>query len=641
MSAPGDISFSDLNLTSSDGNSGVVKVSSSAGKIYTDGGIFAFSGGSGNGGSITLSAINDITISGYVGSGAFAGKGGNINVTSSSGNIEAGENTFAANSTSGSGGNIRLKANAITSGSIDSGANGDGNGGIIKLETLNDIKTGTIVSNSNGAGESGNITLISTNGGIDTTGNSLATAAKVIFAGANLGKAGNITFKAKSDITSSSLFTPSNAGAGSNIDITSTDGGINIQGNATSTSGTNTAGSIKLTALKDIVVEAVNSRVEGNGLNGGQISLKSTSGSITAKWLRSDSTQGTGGNIKIDAAKLVKVTDSENIGGFDYSIYASGNAGNNSATIKHGGRPFIVGDAAINGTKGAISTATSWIFPISHPFSFLGSYTTGNVRIINVGGVLDTNPYPGDPTYLTDPALPGNSDPDDNGASKNKQLRTYTEQELNEVEQRYRNAVRQIRQDGHLDAADNLERFLNGVGGTKTYTRDYLRTFGVVSSTEDRLRDYFTGRTFYSQLSKNVRNLQDGQAHSIQFTDTWEAKVAANPLLDLELYFAVGATLLTATGDFTLIIPSSGQGSRVIISGVIRYRWHDTYDWNEGDSVWTPYGVFKDDDALALDRQRGAEPFEVIANWTQTMSAQLITPTGLVPFWSTEFNDVN
>jgi hypothetical protein len=593
------------------------------------------------GGNISLSAVNDITISGYVGSGAFAGNGGNINITSSSGNIDAGENTFASNSTSGSGGNIRLKAKAITAGLVDSGANGDGSGGIIKLETLDDIKTGTIVSNSNGAGNSGNITLTSINGGIDTTGNSLGTSAKVIFAGANSGKAGSITFKAKNDITSSSLFSPSNTGAGNNIEIASTDGGVNIQGDVTSTSGTNTAGSIKLNAANDIAVVSVNSRVERDGLNGGQIRLVSTSGNITAKWLRSDSTQGTGGNINISAAKFVKVTGSENIDGFDYSIYASGNAGNNSATIKHGGGPFIVGDAAINGTKGAISTATSWIFPISHPFTFPGSYTTGNVRLINTGGILDTNPYPGDPTYLTDPALPGNSDPDDNGALKNKQLRTYTEQELNEVEQRYRNLVGRARQDGHLDPADNLERFLNGVGGTKTYTRDYLKSFGPVRGAEDRLRDYFTGRTFYSQLSKNVRALQDGQAHSIQFTDTWEASVQTNSLFDQELHFASGASLLTATGDFTLIIPSVGQDSRVIISGVIRYNWHDTYDWNEGSSVWTPYGTFSDDDARALQFQRGARPFVMESNWTQTMSSQLITPAGLVPYWSSEFHDVN
>jgi hypothetical protein len=308
--------------------------------------------------------------------------------------------------------------------------------------------------------------------------------------------------------------------------------------------------------------------------------------------------------------------------------------------------PFIVGDAAINGTKGAISTATSWIFPISHPFAFSGNYTTGNVRIITPGGVLDTNPYPGDPTYLTDPALPGNSDPDDNGASKNKQLRTYTEVELNEVEQRYRNLVRLARRDDHLDAADNLERFLNGVGGTKTYTRDYLRTFRAVSglgpfSAEDKLKDYFVGRTFYSQLSKNVRELQDGQAHSIQFTDTWEAGIQTTPVLDRELFYASGASILTGTGDFALIIPAVGQDSRVIISGVIRYRWNDTYDWNEGGSVWTPYETFNDDDARALQFQRGARPFVMESNWTQTMSSQLITPAGLVPYWSSEFHDVN
>jgi hypothetical protein len=114
----------------------------------------------------------------------------------------------------------------------------------------------------------------------------------------------------------------------------------------------------------------------------------------TAKWLRSDSALGTGGNIAIAAEKLVKVTGTQNVDGVDFSIFAGTN-GNPKINIVHSitrdpdVEEFTVGDATINGTAGSIMGGLDVITDtllLDIPF------TVGNI-LINTSIPVGNNPY--------------------------------------------------------------------------------------------------------------------------------------------------------------------------------------------------------------------------------------------------------
>ncbi len=241
LSANQDITSSDIVTYSTNGSSGNVNIKASIGAklgsiiTYSNGDIgrggavtinseYIFmssilsSSNGGLGGKVTLKANQDIILGSYISSSSVSGDAGTIQVVSASGSISG--QGLSANSKQGNGANISLTANRlITTGLIDAGANGNGNGGNIRLSTFGDILTSTIVTNSNGNGKSGNISLVSSNGNIKTTNDSLATDARYIFAGANGGNAGSVTLKAFGDIESGSIITSSQYGEGGNINI--------------------------------------------------------------------------------------------------------------------------------------------------------------------------------------------------------------------------------------------------------------------------------------------------------------------------------------------------------------------------------------------------------------------------------------
>ena len=60
-----------------------------------------------------------------------------------------------------------------------------------------------------------------------------------------------------------------------------------------------------------------------------------------------------------------------------------------------------------------------------------------------------------------------------------------------------RRRVGEWRRLGYENAADNLERFLKGVGGTKTITREEARRFPVIREAEAKARHRFEGTSFF------------------------------------------------------------------------------------------------------------------------------------------------
>ena len=102
------------------------------------------------------------------------------------------------------------------------------------------------------------------------------------------------------------------------------------------------------------------------------------------------------------------------------------------------------------------------------------------------------------------------------------------------------------------------------------------------------------------------------------FDDYWDCMRTASVFG--ELYYASGTFTLTSRGSFIL----NRNNNTINITGTVRHRWHDDYDWHAGLSAYIPgFGNITDDDALLLQRHRGARPFLMQSGWSQSLSGQI------------------
>jgi filamentous hemagglutinin family protein len=380
----GNITTGGINASSADGNGGNVTLFSRDGSIRidptrgdlllridnepltADGAVFAYSGNSGRGGTITLSARGNITTGPLV-SGSLLGDGGNINLTSTAGAIDTSE------------GAIRFRGQTIPDTGILLSASGDlGTGGDITVTASGNIITGSIVSGSL-KGDGGDINLTSTTGAINTL--QAVTSVQALEA-----------ILAIADVSLNSLLpqTPT----------TLFPLGRNIAGSLVSSSGEGgTGGTITVSAKNGLFLGGVVSgSMEGDG---GNIRLTSLDRDIEAFLINTQSLgAGRGGNVDVNANGLFRVSGSvatalqqlpgDTINPSDIppkldrqaSISTSGSAGGGSIVIRHGGGlrgiPFTVGNATINGTVGRI-TSGNFTLPTR---AYEGNYTLGNIRII-------------------------------------------------------------------------------------------------------------------------------------------------------------------------------------------------------------------------------------------------------------------
>jgi hypothetical protein len=197
----------------------------------------------------------------------------------------------------------------------------------------------------------------------------------------------------------------------------------------------------------------------------------------------------------------------------------------------------------------------------------------------------------------------------DAGAPAPPQEDAALKKRLDDITAKYRAMIAAATKDGYLVAADNLQRFLNGTGGKKTIDEGWLRGFGAVTSAErtnqerfeDGLED-FAGDT-----------LRNGTTTG--FFDHWDRKLTASVLT--ELYYASGTSTISSRGHFTL----SRNSDVTTIEGTVTHRWWDPYDWHAGLSALVPgFGTISDEDALLLQKHRGAKPFTMESVWTQTVT---------------------
>ena len=308
------------------------------------------------GGAITLSAANDINITGdlYSYSSSFYGKvgqGGAITLTASNGSITTGNlHSYSGcySCIGGQGGTISLTAasGSITTGDLYSSSvsiSGKASqGGAITLTAGNgDITTGYLQSSStSGLGnnsQGGAITLTAGNGNITTGYLRSSSSSNSGIAG----QGGAITLTAgNGNITTGYLSSssPSSETAGGAITLTAGNGNITtgyLSSSSSSSLGT-AGGAISLTAGNGNITTgdlySSSSSNSGTAGQGGAISLTAGNGNITTGDLYSYSssnsgTAGQGGAISLTAANDINIT--RNL--YSYSYSRSGTAGQGGA----------------------------------------------------------------------------------------------------------------------------------------------------------------------------------------------------------------------------------------------------------------------------------------------------------------------
>jgi filamentous hemagglutinin family protein len=373
VESKGNIRFgSDINITRPDTDGLVVgqdtSISKSTALIMRSGQNTLAYGGINSGSVAAFSSgtvPEGITLGGNLRLEQFNGAGGIVSLTTASGDVSTQEiitnggaiaiNSAGAIKTNGqdlvtinganNGGEISLKAvnGSITTRDLDSSSDSGnaGNGGAITFTAKGNITTDGINSEAFGAGNGGDITLISRNGGINTTGELNANTGLI-----NSGNGGKITLQAEGDITTTGMrsdggkfgisgditinsdtgtilinggkINSENYGTlkGGDINITATAGSVFLSNRArlsASTRGQGDAGSVNIFArdtvsFDDISAASTSTETNSTG-NGGDINITATAGSVFlrngAQLSANTSGQGDAGNVVINAREKV------------------------------------------------------------------------------------------------------------------------------------------------------------------------------------------------------------------------------------------------------------------------------------------------------------------------------------------------
>ncbi|MGW0807908.1 hypothetical protein [Nonomuraea sp. NPDC002799] len=127
----------------------------------------------------------------------------------------------------------------------------------------------------------------------------------------------------------------------------------------------------------------------------------------------------------------------------------------------------------------------------------------------------------------------------------------------------------------HPIASDFLEHFMDGTGVPRTMSPRWLRSFHVIRKAERRNQ-----RRFERQLTREAGLLRDGASSWVH--DHWDARISA--FIGTELFYVSRMSLLRSQGSFVL----TRDGPQVRVSGTVRHRWFDPYDWDRGRWVYIP-----------------------------------------------------
>jgi filamentous hemagglutinin family protein len=295
LEAQGDINTFDLlarGESANAGRAGNITIISTNGSINTSSGTLDVNSelSNSNGGNVTLTAFGDIT-TGSISSTSSAG-GGNINLTTNNGGINTTAGDLNTSSVNGNGGNITLNASGnITTASISSDTAG-GDAGTISITSSNGTINTTAGSlNAQGTAGDGNTITLNASGDITTGG--ISTSG---FAGGDINITSNSGRVNATNLISSSSGSTSTDANGGAIAINAS-GDITI--NNIAAQGFNRGGNITLTSSSASVITSGTLNTSSQSGAGGDITLQAGSnGDIVAATL--DAKGATrGGNIRL------------------------------------------------------------------------------------------------------------------------------------------------------------------------------------------------------------------------------------------------------------------------------------------------------------------------------------------------------
>ena len=170
---------------------------------------------------------------------------------------------------------------------------------------------------------------------------------------------------------------------------------------------------------------------------------------------------------------------------------------------------------------------------------------------------------------------------------------------------------------GYENAADNLERFLKGGGGTKTITREEARRFPVIREAEAKARhrfenSSFLGRSENTKLNDALKRLIAGETDTEKgIIEHWDRVFGE---LDVQREYWFGdRDFALANGEMSIKSGFDGNavrdGDKIRVTGTVTHSWDDPYDF----SRWQPGGI----DALAMQKGRRASEFKIHGEWKQ------------------------
>ncbi|MGI0495139.1 CHAT domain-containing protein, partial [Alkalinema pantanalense CENA528] len=231
-------------------------------------------------------------------------------------------------------------------------------GGDVTL-TASQITTSNITTNG------GNITL--------NSGSTIDTQAGVLTTTPIAGNGGNVILNAPGDIATGNIQTSANATAG-NIRLTSVNG-IVTSGDLTAV-GNVAGGNVTVNARTSMTLGAIDTHSDFG--NGGNVLLDPINDVV----VRLINTQGgqNGGTVDITAGRFFRATDSfGDRNGLTASISTAADSLPGTITLRHYGgyvsTPFEIGNPAMNGTAGEITTGLDNRLEIGQSFPYF--YTQG------------------------------------------------------------------------------------------------------------------------------------------------------------------------------------------------------------------------------------------------------------------------
>ncbi len=204
---------------------------------------------------------------------------------------------------------------------------------------------------------------------------------------------------------------------------------------------------------------------------------------------------------------------------------------------------------------------------------------------------------------------------------------------MDRVERTYREYVKAGRKKGLNMAADFLERFLDGIGGTVRIPREKARALKSVGNAE-RINRRRIERSFTDtdhDYWKALKNIQPGLPLTLK-KDHWIGKFTVPGLIlrgETDLALATGNSHVRSEGSYTATL----DGNVIHIEGEATHTWNDKYDFHK----WQPYA----DGARALQKHRGAKPFDIRSGWKQRLTGTIIRDNGRLTALNFKWTDLN